>query len=153
MEMGVGRRGARREMEGVHARRRSLVAVGNSGAARAAAAPTDGRRQRCHLNAPDSGERRWCRQIFQVPSMEGSENLKPDQRVRLEGGIRPRRRRPIRAARPGVRLWTVWCPSAPATRHPFELLESGRGLLPLPPLPQAAPTSGGPEQWDGGACV
>jgi hypothetical protein len=67
----------------------------------------------------------------------------PDQRVRLEGGVRPRRRRHVRAAHHGVRRWTVWCRSAPATQHPFRLLESGRRRLSLPRLPQAAPTSGG----------
>jgi hypothetical protein len=38
---------------------------------------------------------------------------------------------------------TSGCRSAPATQHPFRLLESGRRRLPLPRLPQAAPTSGG----------
>jgi hypothetical protein len=121
--------------------RLAIVDVGNSGATTAAAAPTGD-----PAPTPPSS-------TATSPGRFPLENLEPDQRVRLEGHVRPRRRRPGRAARPGVRRWTACCRSAPATRYPFGLVESGRRRLPLPPLPQAGPTSGGPEQWNGGTCV
>jgi hypothetical protein len=55
--------------------------------------------------------------------------------MQREGRFRAGWRRPVRAARPGLRRWTVWCRSTPAARSPFGLLESSRRRLPRAPLP------------------
>jgi hypothetical protein len=97
----------------------ATAAAGNSGTATAAAVPTGD-----PAPPPPSS-------TATSPGRFPLEKLEPDQRVRLEGRVRPQRRRPVRAARPGVRRWTACCRSAPATRYPFGLVESGCRRLPV----------------------
>jgi hypothetical protein len=75
----------------------ATAAAGYSGAASAAAAPTAD-----PVPPPP----------FPTATSAGHmplENLEPDQRVQLEGRVRPWLRRPVWAARPGVWRWTAWC--------------------------------------------
>jgi hypothetical protein len=103
------------------------------------------------------GERRRCRRSCQVPSLERAEYLEPTSSWNSRYSVVRRAclcptASSVRAARPGLRRWTVWCRFPPATRCPFWLLDSGRCRLPRAPLPQAALASQAPEQQGEGAC-
>jgi hypothetical protein len=88
-----------------------------------------------------------------VPGWRREPRARPAEAMRREGCVRARRRRPVLAAQPGLRRWTLWRHSAPAAGCPFGLLKSNRRRLPWDPLPSVVPASGAPEQQEDGACA